>query len=1313
MMTRNILLNSLAIIFVSSFAMGQTITENYIKNTIYRVETQDGITNASNQSTLTDDDKIETIGYFDGLGRSIQNIAIRAGGNNEDVVTHIDYDDYGRQTKEYLPFADVSNDGSYRNNALQLTNTFYNTLKYENTLNPYSEKHLEPSPLNRVLEQGAPGADWEINTGSDADHTIKHEYTINSDADLIRHFDVDLSTGSPQLLDLGIYQSSKLHKTIIKDENWQPNQQCPNDHTIEEYIDLEGRVILKRTFDLGKWHDTYYVYDGSGNLTYVLPPKVTTYKDILQQSWVGQSFNFINEIDMFTFETSFNGLYFTFGSDGTMSFKIVAQGSEILLKDGFIMDLDFSPSIPNMDLGQITFMTGENAGSVYINSGKLYFNSSGGSDSTSGNLNFNVSIDLLNYKNDFIAPTIDQNQLDGLAYQYTYDDKNRLIQKKIPGKQKEIIIYDRLNRPVMTQDAYLKPLNKWLFTKFDVFGRVAYNGIYTHPTDIDQQAMQEYFIEQNTLDPYNINFINRAKTFEEKLPTGGYQNTYYTNDDFPKSNIDILTVNYYDDYWFGHGFINPIQTSQPYYQISFADNSNTNISILKNPIGLLTGSKVKVLDTNDWIINAIYYDAELRQVCTYSKNEYLNTEDKIKNKLDFNGNKVATETTHTKTGISPIITIDYFEYDHIGRQKRQSQLLSGSMEVVSENYYNELGRLVRKGVGGKVNQPRLQNIQYTYNIRGWLSQINDPVELGNSLFGLKVCYNYGKFTTVPLYNGGVSSIEWKTANIDNSRKYYKFNYDSLDRLTRATDNTGKYRVSYIIYDRNWNITNLARIGHVTESPSLETLSGFGVMDKLIYEYEPKSNKLLKVTDISPGNAQYGFKDGNTIGDDYAYDTNGNMVVDKNKGISTIAYNLLNLPTHIDINDGGGHEGTIDYIYDAMGAKLEKNVTQGTETIKTLYSGNYVYKDSPSTGIELQFFNHPEGYVDAVNGYKYVYQYKDHLGNVRLSYMDSNGDGQITASTEILEENNYYPFGLKHEGYNSNPVTNHPYKYSSKELNDELGLDWYDYGARNYDPALGRWMNLDPLAEKFTPVSPYIYAANSPLRFIDLDGKDIININGGVRFTGRDAQIAFSALQNSYNSIGAIPKVHFVNESITPEIYEHTLEAFRSGKPNILRYDSDKKRRVLRRASALALYPSRYSEGLTRDEYPYASTFEGGLGAAVAYVSIYENSRQGWDLKELYKTLEHGEAFLVLPVPEEREPETVPEPIVEPVFTPEDVPDPIIPIVPAPATKPTYVPSIYRVLQGILNRIPVFIITPPLMEQQINPAGLDDIKTKQI
>ncbi|WP_194299450.1 RHS repeat-associated core domain-containing protein [Chryseobacterium bernardetii] len=161
-------------------------------------------------------------------------------------------------------------------------------------------------------------------------------------------------------------------------------------------------------------------------------------------------------------------------------------------------------------------------------------------------------------------------------------------------------------------------------------------------------------------------------------------------------------------------------------------------------------------------------------------------------------------------------------------------------------------------------------------------------------------------------------------------------------------------------------------------------------------------------------------------------------------------------------------------------------------------------DCPPPSSALQFVPTSEGYFDFTKN-KYIYHYTDHLGNIRVSYFH-NGTG-----IEVLEENNYYPFGLKHEEYNGltgNP--NYNYKYNGKEL-QETGM--YDYGARFYMPDLGRWGVVDPLAEKMRRWSPYNYAFNNPLRFIDPDGRGPQDI----RITGGESAKALSELQKAAGS----------------------------------------------------------------------------------------------------------------------------------------------------------------------------------------------------
>ncbi|WP_159296404.1 RHS repeat-associated core domain-containing protein, partial [Tenacibaculum maritimum] len=198
---------------------------------------------------------------------------------------------------------------------------------------------------------------------------------------------------------------------------------------------------------------------------------------------------------------------------------------------------------------------------------------------------------------------------------------------------------------------------------------------------------------------------------------------------------------------------------------------------------------------------------------------------------------------------------------------------------------------------------------------------------------------------------------------------------------------------------------------------------------------------------------------------------------------------LNLPTRVTI---GGKN--IDYTYDAGGVKLSKTV----RGVATQYAGNYVYEN----GV-LQFFNHPEGYVlpknasDISQGFKYVYQYKDHLGNVRLSYTDNNNDGVITPSTEIIEESNYYPFGLKHKGYNNitsslGNATAQKFKYQDQELEESLGYNMHEFELRHYDATIGRFVTTDPY-EQFD--NPYLAMGNNPVVSYDPDGGYCLDANG--------------------------------------------------------------------------------------------------------------------------------------------------------------------------------------------------------------------------
>ncbi len=691
--------------------------------------------------------------------------------------------------------------------------------------------------------------------------------------------------------------------------------------------------------------------------------------------------------------------------------------------------------------------------------------------------------------------------VEGLCYQYRYDYRNRLIEKRVPGKGWEYIVFDKLGRPVLTQDPNTRLNNTWHFVKYDGVGRIIFTGEFNYIS-----------LQGNTNSLLRVelqNIINSSSSLYESYSSLGFVNgnvnINYTNNNFPNStntNFNILTVIYYDSYNF-----NPFGTSVAVPSSVYSNNTSTNVKSFE------TGSLVRVLGTNSWIFNLNAYDKYARLIWNKSENYYLNTIDITEMKIDFVGKVLESKNTHNKSGaITNLVVIDKFTYDNADRLLKHTQKVDSNIEELIEyNKYDELGYIIKKKVGGVAPastvvfdnvSTQLQTIDYSFNVRGWLKKINDPDSaFGDDLFAFKLNYNEALPGTVPLFNGNISQTSWKTVN-DNKLRKYNYTYDDLDQLTNANyvgnyplvlypTQTESYSENNIQYDKNGNITHLERTGLKNISSPNPTID---VIDNLTYVPNTRSNKIKQVIDFSF--ATEGFSDDNnsTI-EDFNYDINGNMTSDTNKGITNIAYNYLNLPNKVIFNfqdpDSSTQPKGIKYVYDALGNKLEKKIYETNPinfnvVVTTInYDGSYVYKNN-----QLQHFGHDQGYVSK-NGsnYEYVYQYKDHLGNVRLSYK-KNTSGTI----DLIEENNYYPFGLKHQGYNPVyiPVGNDEARkinYNSKELQNELGLNWYDYGARNYDPALGRWLNIDRIADVYRAHSPYCYALNNPVFFIDPDGNE--------------------------------------------------------------------------------------------------------------------------------------------------------------------------------------------------------------------------------
>ncbi len=1009
-------------------------TENYIQKKTYL----EPVTTSSQTAK-----QLQIVKYFDGLGRTKQIINVKSTTQGNDLVTHMEYNVSGKLAKTYLPIpqAGTQNGGFYQS-PLANASSFYGGEKV------YAEKIFENSPLDRLQQQVNVGNDWadkpiKYTVDTNADGEVKKYVTSTNWVNGVTNFTINLA---------GSYNVGQLHKIAVKDEDG-------NERIL--FKNLLGQVILIRNNDGVNNLDTYYVYDNSDRLAYIIPP--------------------------------------------------LAAGSSL-------------------------------------------------------------------------TPTV----IDNLCYQFHYDKKRRLVEKKLPGKSWEYMLYDKQDRLVGTQDTVLKDKGQWLYTKYDQFGRVAITGIGTG---------YQRSVEQATVDTFGANNVTRINT-----PFFNRQgiDVYYNNPDgsWPNSShwVTLLSLNYYDSY--------PEYSFNP----AFPTNILGEATLTETPTteGLSTKSLpvmslVKNIEDDNWTKNYSYYDKKGRIIGSYSIN-HLGGYTKTESKLDFAGVVQNTNTYHLRKQGNIAVTVkERFVYDNQNRLlQHYHQVDDKPEELLAENSYNELSQLKNKKIGNN-----LQSIDYDYNIRGWLTNINKSQmslpDLGGKLFSYKIRYNekqgidnpdpvlFSGKNVVPRYNGNIAEVDWRAVETPGvypslTPKRYGYSYDKLNRLTAGyyqnpNNPYSKENTESLGYDLNGNITNLYRTSVVEYGNTTATL-----IDNLQYNYAGGGNKLTTINDNA--NNYTGYEGG---GEEIHYDINGNMIDMPDKGISIIKYNHLNLPNHLEFSKYSNESVALDTKYRADGEKLSKTnatTTFGltgsiTNTKIVDYLDGFQYLTNPGTppgggdpemfaslesaramekqafsletfnltnttltttkDPDLQFFPTAEGFYDYKKD-QYIYQYKDQAGNARLSFA-RNSVGAI----EITDMNDYYPFGMNHlksgtAFFGQGSYKN--YKYQEQEL-QETGF--YSFKWRNYMPDVGRFFNVDPLSEAYAYQSHYNFSENRVIDARELEGLEMIRLtelpdpgsiasfpdpnNGGV-----DSVIQWS---DGLNGLG-IQEVTVQGKASTPELSSATL-----------------------------------------------------------------------------------------------------------------------------------------------------------------------------
>ncbi|SDM43734.1 RHS repeat-associated core domain-containing protein [Siphonobacter aquaeclarae] len=558
-------------------------------------------------------------------------------------------------------------------------------------------------------------------------------------------------------------------------------------------------------------------------------------------------------------------------------------------------------------------------------------------------------------------------------------------------------------------------------------------------------------------------YDNRDRLIESKDGNGKY--TYFKYDELNRvietgekagTTYRALVKTHYDTY---SPPFSGVQTFVSGYGNGYPAARSMNVN------GQVTVTAARVLNPNGeyddakdvWLCTTIYYDDRFNVIQTirnlFDLGGNNNNYEYVVKQIRFDG-RVEKELIEQKVSTGEHFVEKQYTYDHADRllSVRYVVKKDGAEKkniVVSASRYDALGQLKKKFLHSADSRSFREQLDYSYVPRSWMSKVTGKTGAGEN-FGIELKYANA---TTPQYNGNIGEMLWRQAG-SATWPGYKFTYDGANRLSKGEGSGYDYSETVSLYDLNGNIRKLQR----------KKLTA--TWDDLTYTYLD-GNRLTKVTDA--GTAE-GFNNGASADStDYNYDGNGNMTRDKNRGIADggIRYNILNLPREVAINNL-----TMKYHYDAAGTKVR--MERGTENTK--YAGFFEYNSSnylTRIGIEegqITITNNGAG----INDYSVDYYLKDHLGNVRQV---------INEAGMLLQETEYFPFGLaipRTAGTNK-------YLYNGKEKQPETG--WLDYGARMYDPTVGRWMAVDPLSEKSRRWSPYNYGEDDPMGKVDPDGME--------------------------------------------------------------------------------------------------------------------------------------------------------------------------------------------------------------------------------
>lgn len=452
------------------------------------------------------------------------------------------------------------------------------------------------------------------------------------------------------------------------------------------------------------------------------------------------------------------------------------------------------------------------------------------------------------------------------------------------------------------------------------------------------------------------------------------------------------------------------------------------------------------------VTRTYYYDKKGRQLQMVENYLHIGTISRYTNKYDFTDRILTTLETHTDSkGNTNTKRTDY-TYDRYGRVMTEKTTVNDLSPVTITFTYDELGNVASKTFGATgVTET------YTYNLQGAITSQDSKRMSREYVYDTPATGYYNK----PRYDGNLSMVKWRFKTTTPKDEAYVYDYDRWGQLS-----SGLYYVDAqpaqshderVQYDANGNITRMQRTGTYKI-----TCGDFS------YAYD--GNRLTSVTHDN------GAK---TLTYNYDYDSNGNMTVNSRRNWRYI-HNSLNLLSHIIDQDAGI---AAYYIWLADGTKYAvQNILSGQKI--RIYKGSFTYDGVREIDVESVLFSQgqflPTGTGDAAT-FTPNYTISDHLGSSRVV---------INSAGSTLYRNSYYPFGLTHYDnlYNEQWIKGNRLLFNGKEKQQFItNMDYQllDYGARMYEPIIGRWLTQDPAHQL---MNPYVFCGNNPVNFIDPDGE---------------------------------------------------------------------------------------------------------------------------------------------------------------------------------------------------------------------------------